>query len=289
MTDRARHSVQQSKGYGSWALAIALGAIAAVVVHWRNDFATVGQSSLSAAPAAIQQAQPANTTAPTGGTSQALALRERDAVIAALRDEIKTLSDRVAQLEGQAANTVTAADASQSQPEANGTPSIPTVASLTALGEDAGIAEQVLGRLDELALQRLNLRHQARLDGADRASIGAALRALPNERQALREEFGDASYDRYLYASGRPNRLAVRNVLQDSAAQGAGLQPGDVIQSIDGSSVFTLGDLQRIVREPDSGTVSIEVSRGSERFVSSMPRGPLGVRTLGISFDPSGP
>jgi hypothetical protein len=41
------------------------------------------------------------------------------------------------------------------------------------------------------------------------------------------------SLDRYLYASGQPNRVAVTDVLQESLAQQISLHSGDVLMSLD--------------------------------------------------------
>ena len=284
----------QIKQYGSWFLALALGGLAAVAVNWQPANSDASDTSVQLAKAqgeggAASLIAPLQQSPPAGLGATELAkltavIDQQNSSLVTLRNEMKLLQVRIEQLEQGNANTSRAIPAT-----ASATTSTPTIANLTALGEESSVAEAVLGRVDELALERLNLRHQAQLEGADRQGIREALRALPNDRQALREEFGDASYDRYLYASGRPNRLEVTSVLRGSVAASAGLQAGDVIQSIDGQSIFTLGDLQRIVRDPASGSVPIEVSRGTERIESSVTRGPLGVRTLGTSIDPSAP
>jgi len=265
----------------------------AVAVNWQPTNSAEPDSAVRLAKAPGDDGGAALDGArrqPSVGASEAAVanltavIDQQNSSLVTLRSEMKQLQARIEQLErGKATPSSTAPTA------ATAAVSTPTIANLTALGEESSVAEAVLGRVDELALERLNLRHQAQLEGADRQGIREALRALPNDRQALREEFGDASYDRYLYASGRPNRLEVTSVLRGSVAASAGLQAGDVIQSIDGQSIFTLGDLQRIVRDTAGGSVPIEVSRGTERIESSVTRGPLGVRTLGTSIDPSAP
>ena len=280
------------KPYGSVLLALALGGVAAIAVHWqRSGSNDLSQAQSEATTVRVARSGQAPVTDGADVASLTAYLDEQSRSLRVLREEVTRLQTRVQELEKAqpAANVATRARANANAAGNRETVSTPTIASLTALGEDFATAEQVLGRVDELALERLNLRHQAQQEGADRQAIRETLRGLPSDRDALREEFGDASYDRYLYASGRPNRLQVTSVLRGSVAANAGLQTGDILQSIDGQSIFTLGDLQRLVRGSSDGSVPIQVSRGSERIDALVTRGPLGVRTLGTSVDPTLP
>ena len=67
---------------------------------------------------------------------------------------------------------------------------------------------------------------------------------IPAARERLRAELGDEVYDRYLYAKGSTNRVKVQRVLPGSAAQLAGLKPGDVVLSYDGERLFDVEDLR---------------------------------------------
>ena len=97
-------------------------------------------------------------------------------------------------------------------------------------------------------------------------------------RQELRSELGDEGYDELLFASGQPNRAVVRDVIGRSAAQRAGLAPGDVIRRYDGELVFAPGDIQRATATGTPGTlVAIDFERDGRDERIYIPRGPIGV------------
>jgi regulator of sigma E protease len=56
----------------------------------------------------------------------------------------------------------------------------------------------------------------------------------------------------------------VGEVTEEGAAYAGGIQPGDRITAIDGETVVTFGDLQRIVRARPDETVIVELTRGNE-------------------------
>jgi hypothetical protein len=99
----------------------------------------------------------------------------------------------------------------------------------------------------------------------------------------LRSELGEDAYDRYLYASGRPNRVKVRGVMEGSAAESAGLKGGDTLISYAGKRVFNNDDLQRLSYEGQPGESVVLEVRGADGTVSQlvMPRGPLGLYSDG--------
>ena len=151
---------------------------------------------------------------------------------------------------------------------------------LIEAGFAAGQARQLLSRVDAVAMERLNLQYQAVRDGwmgTDR--YREALSALPDLREIVTTEFGDDAYDRYLYATGRPNRLVVRDVLKDSPATSAGLQPGDRVLAMDNQRIYSTRDLMSIASAGSEGeTVPLVVERGDAVFEVYVPRGPLGIR-----------
>lgn len=109
-------------------------------------------------------------------------------------------------------------------------------------------------------------------------------RYLSEERPAtsseqLRESLGDDAYDRYLYASGRANRVRLRQVLPGSAAEAAGLVPGDVVLSYGDQRIFGFDDLRRASYEGEPGElVVLEVQKADGSLSQSvMTRGPLGL------------
>ena len=94
----------------------------------------------------------------------------------------------------------------------------------------------------------------------------------------LREELGDADYERYLEASGRATRVSVSSVIESSPAQAAGLRPGDEIINYDGQRVFSMTDLNRQTMGGEPGeTVVVDVMRDGNLVQVAMPRGPLGI------------
>ena len=114
--------------------------------------------------------------------------------------------------------------------------------------------------------------------------------ALRDGSQAVRQELGDDAYDRYLYASGRPNRLVVSNVIATSPAERAGLQPGDVILSYGDQRVFSTQQLTDLRSSGDRGTpVTLDIVREGRPMQITMPRGPMGVQTSATNVDPANP
>ncbi len=101
------------------------------------------------------------------------------------------------------------------------------------------------------------------------------LRTLNEE---FRQELGDDSYDQLLFATGRPNRVVVQDVLEDSPADYAGLQAGDAIVSYDEMRVFRPGELKLATSGGRRGElVPVSVIRGDQRMIVYVERGPLGV------------
>ncbi len=95
---------------------------------------------------------------------------------------------------------------------------------------------------------------------------------------ALRREIEEAEYDRYLYASGKPNRLRAAEVLPGSSASDAGLRPGDVILSYDGARIFGTGDLLNASSRYESErSVHVQILREDRLHSIYIEPGPLGV------------
>ena len=103
-----------------------------------------------------------------------------------------------------------------------------------------------------------------------------------NTNQALRKELGDAEYERYLKATGRPTEVGVSDVLASSAAERAGLKAGDQIVSYAGKRVYENQDLNTLTNQGTPGTnVVVEVNRNGQTIQVTVPSGPLGVTTGG--------
>ncbi|MDH3643440.1 MAG: PDZ domain-containing protein, partial [Gammaproteobacteria bacterium] len=151
---------------------------------------------------------------------------------------------------------------------------------LIAAGFAADQASEIVGRADAIAMQRLNTQYQAAREGwMDTDRYREAMSALPDVREELTASYGDDAYDRYLYASGRPNRLVVRDVLQDSPAGAAGLQAGDTVLAMADERIYSTRDLMAVASSGSEGeTVPLVVQRGDVTFELYVPRGPLGIR-----------
>ncbi len=67
-----------------------------------------------------------------------------------------------------------------------------------------------------------------------------------NVEQSLRKELGDAEYERYLKATGRPTEVRVMECGATSAAERSGLKAGDEIVSYGGTRVFDARDLNTL-------------------------------------------
>lgn len=140
-------------------------------------------------------------------------------------------------------------------------------------------AQYILQREDELAMEILQARYEATQSGADAAAV-----ANLSTSQLMREDLGDADYEKYLGALGRPTTINVREVLTNSPAQTAGLAPGDEIVGYDGRRVFDMNELTSLTYEDGPGsTVAIDVIRDGQPMQLYVERGPIGVSGGGRS------
>jgi len=137
--------------------------------------------------------------------------------------------------------------------------------------------ERLRARFEQAELDQLYLRDAATREGWMRSQ------RYRDEREALRQsaqsDLGERDYRGMLYAAGRPNALEIRHILQDSAAQSAGLQAGDVLLTYSDQAVFTLWGLRGLTSQGEAGQqILVEVSREGLRMTFALPRGPLGAR-----------
>jgi S1-C subfamily serine protease len=96
--------------------------------------------------------------------------------------------------------------------------------------------------------------------------------------RTMRTELGDADYERYLAATGRPTSVGVRDILASSPAETAGLMPGDEIIAYDGRRVFDMRELNALTLEGTAGeSVVVDVRREGRTVQLVMPRGPIGI------------
>jgi len=137
-------------------------------------------------------------------------------------------------------------------------------------------------RLEELRVEAMQAAYEARREGAafgPRSDLNASLRA----------ELGDAEYERYLEAMDRPTRVEVGSVLASSAAEAAGLEPGDEIYSYAGKRVFDTQNLDALQLEGEPGEpVMVELMRDGQVVQLTLPRGPIGITSGRFRGRPGG-
>lgn len=152
-------------------------------------------------------------------------------------------------------------------------------AALLQAGVSEHDAERLRERYEAEQLDELYLRDVATREGwVSSARYRNELRQL---QQELRLELGDEDYDRVMYSSGRKNRVAVGDVLQNSVAAAVGLRTGDVIVRYGGELMLSPKELRAAtVHGPAAQTTPIDVLRGTETLRFYVPRGPLGIRIV---------
>jgi hypothetical protein len=148
---------------------------------------------------------------------------------------------------------------------------------------DAGFAPErarwLLQREDELGMEVLRARYEARQNGASDAEVANMTIA-----SLMRSELGDADYEKYLAGQGRPTSINVREVLSNSPARAAGLEPGDEILSYNGTRVFEMSELSRLTETAKPGsTVVVDIERDGQQLQFYIEGGPLGISGGGRS------
>ena len=148
---------------------------------------------------------------------------------------------------------------------------------------DGGIpseqAEELRRFFERVELERLQLRDRAGREDWERGRLRTALRELDEREESLREQYGEAAYDAYLYASGKFNRVEISGVLGSAPAGQAGIRGGDRLLRYDNQRIYSPRDLRDAIAGGELGdTVEIEVARGDELLRFYVARGPLGVR-----------
>ena len=144
---------------------------------------------------------------------------------------------------------------------------------LTAGGFSEGDARRIETRVEELRVAAMQSRYEAVRSGEP---PGGAREI--DATAALRTELGDAQYERFLEATGRPTRVGVASVLASSAAETAGILSGDEILAYGGERVFDLRDLNRVLLDGEPGQpVVVDIVREGQPMQIVMPRGPLGI------------
>jgi len=161
-------------------------------------------------------------------------------------------------------------------------------ARLDASGMPERDVEDLRRLFEEVELERLYVQNQATRESWDRRRLAEELTALGERTRSVRETYGDETYDWFLYAADRTNRVRVESVLGGSAADEAGLRAGDVILSYDGSRIFKPGSLVRGTLQGRLGDrVEVIVQRGGSTHTVNVPVGPLGIRLGRATVEPT--
>lgn len=147
-------------------------------------------------------------------------------------------------------------------------------AELVAGGFSPDRAATIARREAELRMQAMQSRFEARQAGELLNFFETQFEA----DQTLRDELGEAEYERYLEASNRSTSVGINDVLEFSPAEQAGLRRGDRIVRYNGERVYNLRDLNRQQMQEDVGAnVVVDIVRDGVPMQVTVPRGPLGV------------
>lgn len=243
---------------------------------------------------------PAVTFQPQSGASAEVRIADLERALAAQIDRSRTLEARIAGLEDRsrsagAAVTVPPVAEGRALPErvaqardalrGEGAPDVATLRErqrerqlqrLVEAGFSRDRAEWIDRRTEELEYQAMQAQYDAQRSGRPG-------QAGVDVQRTLRSELGDVDYERYLRGTGRPTDVQVLDVLASSAAERAGLQPGDQVVSYAGTRVFDMRELNTLSREGNPGeTVIMEVRRNGQTVHVQVPRGVLGMSGGGL-------
>jgi TolA-binding protein len=134
---------------------------------------------------------------------------------------------------------------------------------------------------DEARMDVLRSEYEAQRDGDSLSPWDQAF----GYQSKLREKLGDAEFERYLQAQGSVTAITVRDVIDSSPANRAGLRPGDEIVEYDGNRVFGMYELRSMSFSGNPGEdVVVEVVRDGQRMQLVLPRGPLGITGSGANM-----
>jgi hypothetical protein len=265
------------------AIAVGVTLIAAIAgVRWLTDESDGARSTEQQARDAAPLPSSFDQSLPLEQRIRALeqAVRDERYVRQLLQEELFVLTAEFESLAvGRQAES---ADPSAAFERGDAAPSAPRrrtgadarAARLVEAGFAPGQAEWILQRESQLQMEALQARYEAERTG-DAIDFFQSRNAASD---ALRNELGDAEYERYLAAIGRPTSIAVSTVLDSSPAQRAGLRPGDEITSYDGRRIFSMSDLTRQTMEGQPGEqVVVDLVRDGVSMQVVVPRGPIGI------------
>lgn len=245
--------------------------------HTDDNSTAPGPAATAAlvAPAAVAASDAVST--PADPDPQLLARVERlSEGWGRMEAELADLRARLAQLERRPAAPTAAGETERLRPRS---PEQQREALLRA-GVRMDLAEDILWRRSQLALERLELRDQAIREGwIGSERFRDEIRRLNGQQVSLRDELDPQSYDRYLFETGQNNRVRVDSVIAGSLGEEVGLQPGDLIEAYDEQPVFDPRELRRATTAGERGElVPVRVRRNNQALDLWLPRGPIGIQ-----------
>lgn len=209
-------------------------------------------------------------------------------ILAEQLDEMRSDIARLQQILGARVDAVRPNDAAI-EPSANRGLQSPQDR-LTAAGFTAAQIDAIRRKEAESQMQQIEMDDRARREGwVNTPRYFEEVNRLFDGGDTVRRDLGDDAYDRYLFASGRNNRIVVSSIIATSPAESAGFQAGDIITSYGGDKIFSSQQLTKLRSTGEKGTpVLVDVVRDGEMLQIAMPRGAMGVQTRPHRADPSG-
>lgn len=246
---------------------------------------------------------PANSSSDSGGgrtdrgDTHAVAEAGESAWEAALARERaarQRLERKLAAVEARLANDLPPNPVAAMAVEENAAPATGSArrldeSALIAAGFSESEARELRTRYDELQMERLYLRDRAAREGwiADER-WGSALAELRAREAEIASRYGEEAYDWVLYASGRPNRVTIQQVIRDSPAAQAGIEVGDILLRYADERVRDGNELRSATTAGVAGEwVVIEILRDGRNERIRVPRGPIGVTVGADSVAPN--
>jgi hypothetical protein len=272
---------------------------AAPAVDAPPTIASVGAPAAEPEPEVVPESEPEAPAAESAAAappsdepavSEALQARveELTAGWGRMQAELAELRQRVAVIEQRGPEPPDEPDAA-AQGNRPATPAEERDALLRA-GVAPELADDLIWRRSQLSLARLELYDEAsRNDWLGTARYREELRRINEQRVSIEDEIGVDAYDRYLYQTGQPNRVAVDSVLPGSVGEESGLLPGDIIEGYDKTPILDFDDLRTATSAGERNElVPVSVVRGGQRLELWLPRGPIGIGLDATRLDPSG-
>jgi hypothetical protein len=270
------------------------------VSTWSGDAPSPGDSAEISAKASIRKMRQNPSREPA---SEHLAVAV-DSLTQVLDDEInerRVLTEQLEQLKSEVLDlkhnlrvrveeAFQAGDGSRRQ-ESGETVAQTTEERLAAAGFTPPQLESIQRLEAEAQMRQIELDDRARREGwVNTPRYVQESQDLSTGATLIRNSLGDELYDRYLFASGLPNRIAVGSIIETSPAQKAGFQSGDVLVRYGGEKVYSTRQLVNLRSSGERGEpVTVEILRNGQLLQLTMPRGPMGISTGPMIADPTAP